>query len=387
MSGGPIFIEYDLIPKSEYEQREKNIRKLMERERLDLLMIYGDEYRYGDSVYVANYKGLNIVEEAPYCIFFPLEGDSVLFTGRFNMQPAKRNARIKDVRCAWDIEEHLKDISKGKKFKRVGFTSEDIIPFSIYEGIRKGLAGAELIPTSDLLAELRARKSDNEVRLLRKAGQIADMALKVAREALKPGMTLWELLAIAEDTMRKSGGDNPFSNMVGSGEELSDRVYLASDKVIKEGELLVIGLHPNYRWYCNDTERVWRVGKVPQDQENAVLTAGKIMREMEQYVRPGLTWKDLLEHEKELIKREGYYDFWGQYAEETRGHALGHGIGLDMVEWPRRYPRDWDFVLQPNTVFAFKCEFHGFKWGGLRHESVMLVTKTGGEALNKAPYD
>jgi Xaa-Pro dipeptidase len=387
MSGGPIFIEYDLIPKSEYEQREKNIRKLMERERLDLLMIYGDEYRYGDSVYVANYKGLNIVEEAPYCIFFPLEGDSVLFTGRFNMQPAKRNARIKDVRCVWDIEEHLKDISKGKKFKRVGFTSQDIIPFSIYEGIRKGLAGAELIPASDLLAELRARKSDNEVRLLRKAGQIADMALKVAREALKPGMTLWQLLAIAEDTMRKSGGDNPFANMVGSGEELSDRVYLASDKVIKEGELLVIGLHPNYRWYCNDTERVWRVGKVPQDQENAVLTAGKIMREMEQYVRPGLTWKDLLEHEKELIKREGYYDFWGQYAEETRGHALGHGIGLDMVEWPRRYPRDWDFVLQPNTVFAFKCEFHGFKWGGLRHESVMLVTKTGGEALNKAPYD
>jgi Xaa-Pro aminopeptidase len=58
-----------------------------------------------------------------------------------------------------------------------------------------------------------------------------------------------------------------------------------------------------------------------------------------------------------------------------------------MVEWPRRYPRDWDFVLEPNTVFAFKCEFHGFKWGGLRHESVMLVTKTGGEALNKASYD
>jgi hypothetical protein len=77
---------------------------------------------------VANYKGLNIVEEAPYCLFFPLEGDSILFTGRFNMQPARRHARIKDVRCVWDIAQHLKDISKKKKFKQVGFTSEDIMP-------------------------------------------------------------------------------------------------------------------------------------------------------------------------------------------------------------------------------------------------------------------
>jgi len=281
MSGGPIFVEYDLISEKEYKQREEKIRKSMERDKLDLLMIYGDEYRYGDSVYVANYKGLNIVEEAPYLIFFPLVGDSIFFTGRFNMQPARRHARIKDVRCVWDIEEHLKNVPNSKKFKRVGFTSEDIIPYSIYAGIQKGLRNAELVPSSDLLAELRARKSDAEVKLLRKAGEIGDIGLNAARKVLKPGISLWEVIAVAEDAMRRGGGDNPFSNMVGSGEELTDRVYMASDKVIKDGELAVVGLHPNYRWYCNDTERVWRVGKVPQEQENAALAAGRIMREIE----------------------------------------------------------------------------------------------------------
>ncbi len=126
MSGGPIFIEYDLIPEEEYQQRERNIRKLMERDRLDLLMIYGDESRYGDSVYIANYKGLNIVEEASYLIFFPLEGDLIFFTGRFNMQPARRHARIKDVRCVWDIEEHLKNVPKREKYKRVGGLGEGL---------------------------------------------------------------------------------------------------------------------------------------------------------------------------------------------------------------------------------------------------------------------
>jgi Xaa-Pro aminopeptidase len=182
----------------------------MESDKLDLLMIYGDEYRYGDSVYVANYKGLNIVEEAPYCIFFPLEGESILFTGRFNMQPARRHARIKDVRCVWDIEEHLKNAAKGKKFKRVGFTSEDIIPYTIYNGIKKGLAGAKLIPSSDLLAKLRVKKSDNEVKLMKKAGEIGDIGLNAARKSLKPGVSLWEVIAIAEDAMRKAGGITPF---------------------------------------------------------------------------------------------------------------------------------------------------------------------------------
>ncbi len=364
MAGGPIFIEYDLIPESEYKERELRIRKSMEKNKLDLLLIYGDEYRYGDSVYVANYKGLNIVEEAPYLIYFPLNGDSIFFTGRFNLQPARRHSRIKRVEVIWDCEQYIKEAAKGKKIKRVGFTSEDILPWSIYERIRKALPDVELIPSSDLLKELRAKKTDNEVKLMRKAGEIGDIGLNAAFEALAEGKTLWDMIAIAEDAMRRAGGDNPFSNMVGSGEELSDRVYMASDKVIKKGELVVVGLHPNYRWYCNDTERVWMLGKVPQEQERAVRAASRIMRAIEGYVKPGMKWRDVFEFERECIKKEGYSEFWEHYAAETLGHALGHGIGLDMVEWPRRYPRDWELVLEPNTTFAYKCEFHGFKWGG-----------------------
>ncbi|NIQ33800.1 MAG: M24 family metallopeptidase, partial [Nitrososphaeria archaeon] len=65
---------------------------------------------------------------------------------------------------------------------------------------------------------------------------------------------------------------------------------------------------------------------------------------------------------------------------------LGHGIGLDMVEWPRRYPRDWNIKMEPNMTVAIKSEMHGFSWGGIRQESVVLVTKSGSEALNKVEY-
>lgn len=57
-----------------------------------------------------------------------------------------------------------------------------------------------------------------------------------------------------------------------------------------------------------------------------------------------------------------------------------------MVEWPRRYPRDWDIVLEPNMTLAVKSELHGFNWGGLRHETVILITEDGAEPLNKFHY-
>lgn len=387
MTGGPIFIESEFISEEEFKERENKIRKEMEARGLDLFLMYGDEYRYGDSVYIANFKGLNIVEEAPYCVFFPLEGNPAFFTGRFNLQPAQTYARIKDVHCIWDIDEYLKEVSLGKKFKKVGYTGEDIMPHSIYQRIERGLPEATLEPASDVLLKLRLVKSDAENKLQRKAGEIGDLGLNAAEEAIKPGITLWELIGIAENAMRIGGGDNPWGNMVGSGEELTDRVYLASNKKIKEGELVEVGVHPNFRYYCNDTERTWALGKVPEEQGDALKACGRIMKELIDFAKPGITFRDLFDYEHKLIKKEGYQEYWEPYAEETRGHALGHGIGLDMVEWPRRYPRDWDIELKPNMTLAIKAELHGFKWGGLRHETVILITKDGAEALNKAHYD
>ena len=389
MSGGPICIESGLVPEEEYKEREKKLRKGMEERNLDLLLIYGDEYRYGDSVYIANFKGLNIVEEAPYCVFFPLDENekSVFFTGRFNMQPAREHARIKDVRSIWDIDQHLKDLAGGKNYRRVGYTGEDILPQSIYERVRKGLPGATLEPASEIMMNLRLRKSDVEVKLMRKAGELGDLGLKAAEEALEPGkITEWEVIAIAENAMRMNGGDNPWANMVGCGEELLDRVYLANNKLVKEGGLTAIDIHPNYRFYCNDTARGWAVGKLPKEQEEALKATGRVMKDLIAYAKPGITYKDLWNRVRDLMKEAGYGEYWVPYAEETRGHAIGHGIGLDMVEWPRRYPRDWDIVLEPNMTFAMKSELHGFKWGGLRQETVILITKDGAEPLNKHHY-
>lgn len=389
MPGGPIAIEPQYLPETEFEKREEKLRALMVEKELSALLIYGDEYRYGDYVYIANYKGLNIVEEAPYLIFFPLEGDSIMFSGGFNLGAARKYSRIRDVRRIWDLLEpanmHTRELSQ-LKLQRIGIVGSDIFPFTVYESLVKGLKNVELLRSDEIVEQLRVHKTAAEIELMKRAGEVGDVGLSKAREAIVEGESEWKVLAEAESAIRLAGGDNPFTNMMGSGEKLTDRIFLASDKKLKRGELVCVGVHPNFRFYCNDAERTWPLGEIPQGQMKVLKTMNKIMEETIAFIEPGKSWKDIVEYQKDLIVSEGYGKYWLQYYEEARGHALGHGTGLDMVEWPRRYPRDYGIVLEPNMTLAIKAEIHGFSWGGIRQETVVLVTQTGSTPLNKAEY-
>lgn len=385
MPAGLMTIEPDLMPEEEFRSREKKIREEMTVRQLDALLLYADEYRWGDSVYIGNYCGLNMIEEAPYCIFLPLEGDSVCFVGRQNLRPAQTYGRIKDVRYIGEIDSHLDDLSRGKRLRRVGYTNEDIFPQGIFNRATRGLPDATFEVAGDILRKLRLRKSDAEVRLLRKASEIGDIAFRKVRDIIRPGVNLLEIVNLAESTMRLAGGQYSFAHQVGVSEQLGQGVTVASDRQVKEGELVVIGLDPVYRFYYGDEERTWRVGAVNEEKSRLLLVADEVIKRVQEYARPGITFRDLWNYERDLFKQKGYADNW-KFSEGLLGMALGHGVGLECVECPNRSPRDWDLVLESHMVLAIKAELHDFAWGGLRQESCILITENGAEWLNKVPH-
>lgn len=386
MPAGLITIESDLMPEEEFKLREKKIREEMAARKLEALVMYGDEYRWGDSVYIANYCGLNMIEEAPYCIFFPLEGEhSAFFVGRQNLQPAQKNGRIKHVGYIGEIDLHLKDITKGKKFRRVGYTNEDIFPQAIFNRVTKGLPDATFESASDILRKVRLVKSDTEIRLMRKASEIGDIGHRKAMEMVKPGVNILELINVAEGAMRLAGGQYSFAHQVGVAEQLDQGITVASDRRLKEGELVLVGLDPCYRFYYGDVERMWPVGTVDDEKNKVLLIADEVIKKVKNFARPGITFRDLWNYERDLFKEKGYAQYW-KFSEKLLGLALGHGVGLECVECPNRTPRDWDVLLQPNMVLAIKAELHDFAWGGIRQESVILITKEGAEWLNKVTH-
>ena len=76
----------------------------------------------------------------------------------------------------------------------------------------------------------------------------------------------------------------------------------------------------------------------------------------------------------------GYESFFTLYAKG--GRAVGHGVGVNVVEWPN-LDADSTFLLEPGMTLAVKFDLHGFDFGGTRFEIDVVVEEQGCRPLNR----
>jgi Xaa-Pro aminopeptidase len=66
--------------------------------------------------------------------------------------------------------------------------------------------------------------------------------------------------------------------------------------------------------------------------------------------------------------------------------AVGHGVGLDVVEWPN-LGADSTFALEPGMTRGVEFDLHGFEFGGIRFEAAVLVEESGCRSMNRVLYE
>jgi Xaa-Pro aminopeptidase len=117
---------------------------------------------------------------------------------------------------------------------------------------------------------LRARKSPAEIALLRKATEISVVAHKEAMKATAPGCGENEIQALLEGTFRRLGADRPgYGSIVGSGPNATILHYMRDDRVMQDGELLLIDAAASFDHYSSDVTRTMPVnGKFSRPQRD-----------------------------------------------------------------------------------------------------------------------
>ena len=136
---------------------------------------------------------------------------------------------------------------------------------------------------------LRAKKSSAEIALLRKAAQISVRAHVEAMKATAPGCGENEIQALLDGTFRRLGGDRPgYGSIVGSGPNATILHYMEDNRVMRDGELLLIDAATSFDHYSADVTRTLPVnGKFTTEQREIYQIVRDAQEAYVRQIRPG----------------------------------------------------------------------------------------------------
>ena len=236
---------------------------------------------------------------------------------------------------------------------------------------------------STVLSPLRMRKSAAEINALREAGEAIDRVHAKVPGWLKPGLTERQVGAKIAEAIVAEGHVQVDFVIVGSGPNAASPHHEVSDRVIREGDVVVVdigGTMPS--GYCSDCTRTYAMGRVPDDFVKYYDVLYRAQEAATNSVRPGVTAESVDRTAREIIAGAGYGEWFI--------HRTGHGIGLESHEDP--------YIVEGNTLplepgMAFSIE-PGIYPGphGARIEDIVVCTDPattgdGYQLMNNVPRD
>lgn len=263
------------------------------------------------------------------------------------------------------------------KITTIGF--DDQVTYAYHQQLLKAFDGYTLEPMVNAVETLRMIKDDSEIATIKKACEISDKAFLDVLDFIKPGKTTeLEVANFLDFRMREYGASGvSFETIAASGYRSSMPHGVASDKVISSGESLTLDFGCIYNHYVSDMTRTIHIGEVT-DQEreiyDVVLRANKALIEK---AKAGLTYRDFDGIPRQVINDAGYGEYFT--------HSIGHGIGLDIHEYP--YFGRTDDTIKAGMMLTDEPGIYLEGLYGVRIEDDLLITETGCEILTLAPKE
>ncbi|WNN47945.1 Xaa-Pro aminopeptidase [Siccibacter colletis] len=282
----------------------------------------------------------------------------------------------------------------------------DTIVFTALDKLRKGsrqnlAAPATLTDWRPWVHEMRLFKSEEELAVMRRAGEISALAHARAMEKCRAGMYEYHLEGEIHHEFNRHGARYPaYNTIVGSGENGCILHYTENESVLRDGDLVLIDAGCEYQGYAGDITRTFPVSGKFSPAQRAVYDI--VLESLETSLtlfRPGTSIQDVtgevvrimvcglvklgvLQGEVEqLIADNAHRQFFM--------HGLGHWLGLDVHD-VGAYGADRSRSLEPGMVItvepglyiapdaAVPAEYRGI---GIRIEDNILITETGNENL------
>jgi len=368
--------------KQELAARRAASVSAMQKRGLDGLLMFRQESMY----YLTGYDTFGYVYFQ--CLYLGADGRVMLLTRAPDLRQAQHTSDIEDIRIwvdgpeaspATELREILKSFGcSGKKlgveWEAYGLTARNGMRLqAAFDGF------ATLIDASDLVSRQRLVKSPAEIAYVRKAAELADLALDEAHRLAAPGVSEAEILAAMQSIIIRNDGDDPANEfIIGSGADALLCRYKTGRRVLEKQDQLTLEFAGVYRHYHSCLMRTIPIGKPPARQVEMHKVAVDALEACKAALKPGRPIGEVFDAHARVLDKAGYQ----AHRMNATGYSLGAVYAPNWMDWPMFYHGNPELAAPGQVYFIHLIIFDSAAGLAMTSGQTVLVTEGAAEVLS-----
>lgn len=372
------------IPDYEYRERAVRAAQIIQREKLDALIVNSNEADYANARYFSGYWPLF---ERCGVVIAPT-GEAALIVGPESKEFGADRSKIERVFVLKEYREsadptypelhadtyqdvfHALGI-QGKKL-RIGVASYLDTSVVIMEAIKEAFPEAEIVRADHIMVELRSIKSVNEINCLREGYRIAELATQQVIKEIRPGMTELQMVGVAQRVIYENGAEYEGLPMyIFSEASTRHAISRSGYRRFEKGDIVQLNLSARIDGYSAAIGYPIVLGKLEGKRKDIVLFGLEAHRWTQKQIKAGVMACDIARKFYQYYVDNGYKDNFV--------YGPLHGTGMIEVEAPWAETNS-DYALKPNMTYQIDT-FISTDTFGVRWEKGIVVTENGCESM------
>lgn len=374
------------FPEGEYHERVRKVRKEMEEEGLDALLVTYPCNLY----YVSGYYTFGVGNHA--CLVLPLDGDAALQMTSMEIAAGVVNSWVKKfVVAEWRGQEgageQLADLARemGLEKGRLGIepSRPGLMP-PVLQSLKSSLPLASLVDASDLVGRVRLVKSLLEIDFLRKAADYTRAGINASLAAIRPGMLDNDVARVGYDAMIAAGSEfMSVQPIVSSGIRTSYGHTTYRRIPLEVGDKVFLEYGGAHQRYTAPMMRTAVIGEPSDDVLRVADAVGDTVSTIIQEAKPGCTGHDVAMAAKKVYSRvQDLAHFGGTY-----GYNVGIGFPPTWSEALTWFAEGVEQEMLPGMTFHMPITYRVPGRFGVGMSETIAITEDGCETLTEQERD
>ena len=368
--------------KIEYQKRVKDLQVNMQNNNIDLTLITSPHnFRYFTGLDSYFWESptrpwfLLISQNKNPVAIIPLIGKTALQKTWIKEIKTWPSPQPKDEGVS-ELKKYINKVlpNKGNIGCELGLESHLRMSINDFDYLRNSLSNLKFIDASIIIWKQRIIKSQNEIKKIKEIILIASKVFDNFQNQINISMTEIEICKIFKKELINEGADHTLYMSCSSGNGGYDQIICdPSDKIIQNGDIMVIDTGTTLDGYFCDFNRNYGFGSISKESINAYNYLWEATERTLGKLRPGISCAEIYESLFDVLKNTGL--------QSNNVGRMGHGLGLQLTEPPSIMKKDKS-VLEENMIITIEPSLEYSPGKMLVHEENVLITKGGYELLS-----